>query len=358
MLVLAVMAPPGGGARTALTPAAVRPAPVYGSQLQDAGIAGHAAEGHVELSYRPVPVRLADGQTVTLRKPRVRVGNLAYGPMARAVRLSPRIATAMIGLGLLEQIGATDIVTASDPFDQDGDGISGRPRWLTTANGGLRLGRFGWKAGAADLRTQAAAAFSLDIGLSTHLFTAGSGDCTAAQLACQRAPDGGEPATGEPEISDKILGLVTFYSRHLAVPLRRHATDPAVLAGKAIFHTSGCAACHRPHFVTQGQLGESALAGQPIWPYSDLLLHDMGPDLADGLAEGDASGQEWRTPPLWGLGLAQTVNPRAGFLHEGRARTVLEAILWHGGEATAARTAVTALSAPDREHLLAFLTSL
>jgi len=133
MLVLAVMAPPGG-ARTALTPAAVRPAPVYGSQLQDAGIAGHAAEGHVELSYRPVPVRLADGQTVTLRKPRVRVGNLAYGPMARAVRLSPRIAPAMIGLGLLEQIGATDIVTASDPFDQDGDGISGRPRWLTTAS--------------------------------------------------------------------------------------------------------------------------------------------------------------------------------------------------------------------------------
>ena len=127
---------------------------------------------------------------------------------------------------------------------------------------------------------------------------------------------------------------------------------------KAIFHTSGCAACHRPHFVTQGQLGESALAGQPIWPYSDLLRHDMGPDLADGLAEGDASGQEWRTPPLWGLGLVQTVNPRAGFLHDGRARTVLEAILWHGGEATAARTAVTALSAPDREHLLAFLTSL
>ena len=133
MLVLAVMAPPGG-ARTALTPAAVRPAPVYGSQLQDAGIAGHAAEGHVELSYRPVPVWLADGQTVTLRKPRVRVGNLAYGPMARAVRLSPRIAPAMIGLGLLEQIGATDIVTASDPFDQDGDGFSGRPRWLTTAS--------------------------------------------------------------------------------------------------------------------------------------------------------------------------------------------------------------------------------
>ena len=132
---------------------------------------------------------------------------------------------------------------------------------------------------------------------------------------------------------------MTFYSRHLLFLLCCHATNPAVLAGKAIFHTRGCAACHRPHFVIQRQPGESAPAGQLIWPYCDLLLHDMGPDLANGLAEGDASGQEWRTPPLWGLGLLQTVNPRAGFLHDGRARTVLEVILWHGGEAIAAWTA-------------------
>ena len=280
---LGIPAPEGG-----------RPAPVYGVQFQDAGIAGHAAEGRVELSYRPVPARLADGQ-VTLRQPTVRLVDLAYGPMAPEVRLSPRVAPAMIGLGLLEQISAADILAASDPLDQDGDGISGRPRWLKAATGDQRLGRLA-EGGAATLRDQAAAAFSLDIGMSTRLFSADFGDCTQAQAACRRAPDGGDPARGGPEISEKILDLVTFYSRHLAVPLRRHATDPAVLTGKAIFHSVGCAACHRPHFVTQGQTGETALAGQSIWP-SAIFCSSLGKGLADGLPEGRPAARVAAPPP-------------------------------------------------------------
>lgn len=189
------------------------------------------------------------------------------------------------------------------------------------------------------------------MGLTTSLLPAD--DCTTAQAACQQMPNGGSP-----EVSDNILASVLFYSRNLAVPQRRQVDAPQVLKGKALFHQAGCASCHAPKFITRADAAEPELASQTIRPYSDLLLHDMGPGLADQRPEFLASGQEWRTPPLWGIGLTQQVSGHTQFLHDGRARNLLEAIFWHGGEAQAARDAVSHFSRDEREALLAFLNSL
>jgi CxxC motif-containing protein (DUF1111 family) len=187
---------------------------------------------------------------------------------------------------------------------------------------------------------------------------AAAGDCTAGQPDCLAAPDGNSAQHDGLEASAEMLQLITFYSRNLAVPARRGVDDPQVLAGKRVFYDSGCVTCHRPKYVTQrDSLGEEQ-SFQLIWPYSDLLLHDMGEGLADNRPEAGASGREWRTAPLWGIGLTEVVNGHSRFLHDGRARDLLEAILWHGGEAAAARQRVVALPAAEREALLAFLRSL
>jgi CxxC motif-containing protein (DUF1111 family) len=215
------------------------------------------------------------------------------------------------------------------------------------------LGRFGLKAGQPTIRAQAAAAFSGDIGISTTLHPDGWGECTAAEADCRTAPDGGAP-----EADDTVLDLVTFYSRNLAVPARRDLDDPQVLEGKRVFYAAGCPACHTPKFVTDRLEDRPEQSFQLIWPYTDLLLHDMGEGLADHRPEGRATGTEWRTAPLWGIGLTETVTGRASFLHDGRARTLLEAILWHGGEAQASRDAVAALPKAERDALIRFLESL
>lgn len=340
-------------------PEGARPDPTYGSQLQDAAIAGHAAEGRIAVRWSTETVRLADGTTVDLRRPVYTATDLAYGPLAADVRLSPRLPSPLIGLGLLEAIHPGDILAAADPDDRDGDGISGRPgQVVDPATGQPVLGRFGWKAAEPDLRTQTASAFSADLGLSTSLFPSPGGDCTDAEAACLQAPHGAQPRFGDVEVPDDVLDLVTFYVATLAVPARRNAGDPQVLAGKQVFTEVGCADCHRPKFVTRRDAALPQLAFQLIWPYTDLLLHDMGEGLADDRPEGGADGREWRTPPLWGIGLTGTVAGRTEFLHDGRARSLLEAILWHGGEAQAARERVMALDCRDREALLAFLNSL
>lgn len=334
----------------------VIPEPTYGGQLQNFSVQGLPAEGQMHIDYTEQPVTLADGTVVSLRLPRYSVTHLAYGPLHPETLLSPRIAPPMIGLGLLEAIPEDAILAHADPDDTDKDGISGRPnRVWSMARQQLLLGRFGWKAGQPSVLEQSAGAFNGDMGISTPLLTANSGDCTAVQVDCLHAPHGGDPAL---EVSQKVLDLVDFYSRNLAVPARRKLDDPTVLHGKRVFYESGCTGCHTPKFVTRRDAERPEQSFQLIWPYSDLLLHDMGEGLADHRPEAQADGREWRTPPLWGIGLTETVSGHTHFLHDGRARNLLEAILWHGGEAEAARQRVVALNRADREALLAFLNSL
>ncbi len=335
-----------------------RPDPTYGGQLQTFGIPGHRAEGQMTIAYAETPVTLAGGEVVSLRAPTYGIRDLAYGPTAPDLQLSPRVAPQMIGLGLLEAIPAADILAFEDTDDADGDGISGRAnRVWSEEHGRVMLGRFGWKAGQPTIREQSASAFSGDIGISTALLPEGWGECTEPQAACRAAPDG-RSADGGPEADDTVLDLVTFYGRNLAVPARRDPGDGQVLRGKRVFHEAGCAACHRPKFVTARLDDQPEQSFQLIWPYTDLLLHDMGPGLADDRPEARATGSEWRTAPLWGVGLTETVTGKASFLHDGRARTLLEAVLWHGGEAQAARDAVVALPKADRDALIRFLESL
>ncbi|HAD86608.1 MAG TPA: thiol oxidoreductase [Rhodospirillaceae bacterium] len=343
----------------------VVPEPTYGTQLQDFAIQGIAPEGRMHITYSEETVTLADGTTVSLRRPVYTVTDLGYGPLHPDVMISPRVANPMIGLGLLEMIDEADIRAGADPEDRDGDGISGRVQvtWDREA-GRAVLGRFGWKAGEPTVRQQSAHAFSGDIGISTPPAPAHWGDCTAAQTACRTAPDGGttpdaaNPTADGMEASEKVLSLVSFYAQNLAVPQRRDVDAPQVLAGKKVFYESGCTSCHRPKFVTRRDPAQKEKSFQLIWPYSDMLLHDMGEGLADHRPEGLANGREWRTPPLWGIGLTKTVSGHTFFLHDGRARNLLEAILWHGGEAAAARDTVKTMTTKDREALLAFLNSL
>ncbi|WP_138468981.1 di-heme oxidoredictase family protein [Poseidonocella sp. HB161398] len=338
---------------------ATAPDPVYGFQLQDLGNRGLKAEYRMEIAYEEVPVALSDGETASLRRPAYAASELGYGPLHAQAMLSPRVAPPMTGLGLLEAIPEADILARADPGDADGDGISGRPSYVPSLEAGRpMLGRFGWKAGSPTVRQQTAEALSNDIGISSPLFPHHWGDCTEAQTACRAAPDGGDPGQGGHEIDAGALDLVTFYARNLAVPARRGLGEAEVLRGKQVFHETGCIACHVPKFVTARIDGQPEQSFQLIWPYSDLLLHDMGEGLADHRPEGRATGREWKTPPLWGIGLAQQVSRDAAFLHDGRARSLLEAILWHGGEAQPHRDAVIAMPKPDRDALIAFLESL
>jgi CxxC motif-containing protein (DUF1111 family) len=339
---------------------ATSPDPVYGGQLQDLAAPGLAPEGRMDVSWQETPVTLADGTLVSLRAPTYAFDDPAYGAAAEGLLLSPRVAPQMIGLGLLEAIPAADILALADPDDADGDGISGRPQIVPSVEFGVpMLGRFGLKAGAPTVREQSAGAFAGDMGLSTALHPDPWGDCTEGQPACTAAPHGQEPGTRDGlEVDGESLDLVTFYSRNLGVPERRNVDDPAVLRGKALFHEAGCASCHMPKHVTHRLDGQPEQSFQLIWPYTDLLLHDMGPGLADNRPEGRATGAEWKTPPLWGIGLTETVSGHTQFLHDGRARSLLEAILWHDGEAKAPRDAVAAMSTEDRMALLSFLGSL
>ena len=352
---------PGGTGPTGISDyLSTLPDATYGGQLQGQASPGLPAEGHLHITYTDLPVTFADGTPVTLRSPAYTITDLANGPLDPATRISPRLAPQMIGLGLLEAIPAQEILARADPDDRDGDGISGRANVVISAEYGVpMLGRFGHKAGAATIRDQSAAAFSGDMGLSTPLHPDPWGDCTTAQTACRAAPDGQEPGQrGGLEVDRQSLDLVTFYARNLAVPERRNMAEPQVLNGKNIFHHLGCAGCHAPKSVTNRLKDQPEQSFQLIWPYTDLLLHDMGAGLADNRPEARATGTEWRTAPLWGIGLTAQVSGTTEFLHDGRAKTLMEAILWHGGEAQASRDAVLSLPNPDRDALIAFLESL
>ncbi|WP_318458791.1 di-heme oxidoreductase family protein [Photobacterium leiognathi] len=330
----------------------VIPEPTYGDQLQDFALPDAKPEGKIALTYTDVPVTFADGEVITLRKPNLSITDLNYGPIADDVMLSARIAPPMIGLGLLEHIPEQTLKRFVAEQAAENKGVSGKLNqvWDVRANKTV-TGRFGWKAGQPNLMQQNAAAFNGDIGLTNALFE--QENCTDKQTICAELPNGGKH-----EASEKVLTFVEFYSQHLAVPARRNINDPQVMKGEKLFADIGCQSCHRTQIKTAKVSERPALSEQMINPYTDLLLHDMGEGLADNRPEFLANGQEWRTPPLWGLGYTEEVNGHTNFLHDGRARSVMEAVLWHGGEAQTSRDKVLQLSKSDRQALVAFLDSL
>ncbi|GAA0795023.1 di-heme oxidoredictase family protein [Marinobacterium sediminicola] len=342
-----------------LKPQGVKPEPTYGTQLQTFAVGGLKAEAHLRLEYRTHSVELNGGERVELRQPIYQLANPGYGHFHPQTQISPRLAPAMIGLGLLELIPEADLLAREDPLDRDNDGISGRAnRILLNQHDQPRLGRFGWKAGQPDLRQQNASALNNDIGISNPDSPFPSGDCTTAQYDCLNAPNGNTTAQDGLEASAVMMDMLLFYTRHLAPPPRHHAEAAAVKAGEQLFSAIGCSRCHTPAHRTGSAADRPALSNRLIWPYTDLLLHDMGTGLADGRSEFAADGQEWRTPPLWGLGLHRTVSGERALLHDGRARNLTEAILWHGGEAKAARERFRELTPQQRTQLISFLESL
>ncbi|WP_025897647.1 di-heme oxidoreductase family protein [Sneathiella glossodoripedis] len=332
------------------------PEPTYGTQLQDLAIPGVPAEGKMKITYTEIKVALSGGEVISLRKPEYSIIEKKYGPLHPDVLISPRIAPPMVGLGLLEAIHDADILQQADPDDVDLDGISGRVSWVGYEH--KKIGRFGWKASTASVLQQSADAFAGDIGISTPRAMRPWGDCTSLQTQCLNQPTGVQKNLGDSEAPDPVLELVTFYSSNLAVPIRRRVANTSVLSGKKEFYEIGCVKCHRPKFVTSKKAVQKEHRFQLIWPYTDLLLHDMGEGLADGRPVGSASRREWRTAPLWGIGLTKLVNGHTYFLHDGRARNLTEAILWHGGEAENSRQAFIELPPERRKNLIQFLESL
>ena len=330
----------------------VVPEPNYGDQLNGHAVHDVPPEGRVVVTYEEIPGAFEDGEPYSLRNPTYTFTDLNYGPMHPETLKSPRVAPAMVGLGLLEAVSEQTLMGLADPDDANGDGISGRANRVRDR---LRqqtvLGRFGWKANQPTVAQQVAGAFLGDIGITSALFP--HENCPPTALACQRALNGGSP-----ELSGKLLGHVVFYSRTLAVPARRDWRQPEVRRGEQLFEQAQCGACHTPTLRTGRVPGLPDLSQQLIHPYTDLLLHDMGAALADGRPDFEATGSEWRTPPLWGIGLVETVNRHTYFLHDGRARNLAEAILWHGGEAEASKEHFRHLPRVDREALLQFLRSL
>lgn len=324
----------------------------YGGQLQDLSVSGVPTEGQISITYTEIPGMFPDGELFSLRQPMVSVTSFGYGSMDPSTLFSPRVAQQMVGLGLLETINESDILSHADEEDINSDGISGRPNYVwnfrTTST---ELGRFGWKANQPDLYQQTCGAFLGDIGITSWLFP--NENCTSVQLDCSGSPSGGTP-----EIETSDLEKVVLYCQTLAVPARRNWDNQHVLKGKQLFTQIGCANCHTPKFTTGVNSSIPSLSNQLIRPYTDLLLHDMGEGLSDNRPDFLATGNEWRTQPLWGLGLISTVNGHTQLLHDGRARSIKEAILWHGGEAHSSKNKFMALDAASRNYLIQFLESL
>ncbi|MFV7236074.1 di-heme oxidoredictase family protein [Flavobacterium sp. ZB4R12] len=325
------------------------PDPIYGGQLQDNAILGQTVEGKYMITYQSITETFTDGTTVILQKPIYQINNLGYGLLANNVQISPRVASQMIGLGLLEAVPESTILSFAT--NNNSDGISGKANYVyDVASNSQKLGRFGWKANQPSIRQQVAGAFLGDMGITTSLFP---NENIPAGVDATTIPNGGTP-----EISDLNLNRVVLYSSTLAVPARRNYSNQNVLKGKKTFETIGCTNCHIPKIQTGNTHPIAALRNQTIRPFTDLLLHDMGEGLADNTPDFLATGNEWRTPPLWGIGLIQTVNNHTNLLHDGRAKNLEEAILWHGGEGQNAKNKYKQLSAKDRNDLLSFINSL
>jgi len=337
---------PGDGAH-----GAPNPHPAYGAQLQNEGILGRVPpEGDPRLRWEPRSVAMADGETVRLRAPVLDLRRVSFGPLGKNVMTSARVAPPLVGVGLLDAVPDDEIRAIA--ADQQRKGLRGRPNIVwDLINGREALGRFGYKANQPSVEQQIVFAYHADLGVTSRWFP--EENCTAVQLQCLAEPPGGHP-----ELPEAFLHPVLFYARALSVPARRGVAEAQVKRGEALFATAGCDGCHLPTLQTGEYVPLPALSHQIIHPYTDLLLHDMGDALADGRPDFHAGPRDWRTAPLWGLGLSQTVNGNGTLLHDGRARDVTEAILWHGGEALASREAFRNMPKPEREALIAFLRSL
>jgi CxxC motif-containing protein (DUF1111 family) len=322
------------------------PDPNYGDQLQPYGILGVADEGTPSVTYSEEPGHYDDGEAYSLRRPAYTIGSLGFGPLPSGIMMSPRLAPQVIGLGLLEAIDESTIVGFAKMN-------GGTPNYVwDDRNQKLALGRFGWKANQPSLEQQVLAAARNDIGITNSLYT--TKNCPPLQTACANAP----PSLTQPNLEPlKEMGIIV-HGLGLAVPARRNLSDATALHGEQLFTRIGCASCHIPKLTTGTLPGWPELSHETIRPFTDLLLHDMGPGLADGRPDFAASGSQWRTPPLWGLGLVQPIDGHLFLIHDGRARGFAEAILWHGGQAQAAESAFRALSRADRAALIAFLSSL
>ena len=312
-------------------------------------------EATLSVRWRTLRGTFADGTPYELLAPAYEVDQPATRALLGNVQLSTRVAPPLLGLGLLEAIPAEVILERADPDDRDGDGISGRANRVPhPVTGETVLGRFGWKADQPTLETQVALAFREDIGITNGIHPDES--CTESQLACRGLRTGAD-APHNVEIGDDLFDYVVDFAANIALPPAGEWTS-AVRLGSEIFREAGCDSCHRPGYTT----GESAhgehLARQAIRPYTDLLLHDMGEGLADRTGDGGPGDPEWRTPPLWGLGLARHITGSESYLHDGRARTIAEAILWHGGEAAEAREEFRSMDKERRAALEAFVRAL
>jgi CxxC motif-containing protein (DUF1111 family) len=340
------------------------PHPSYGDQLQNRGTEDRVpAEGRAVIHYREQEMIFADGEKRMLRSPRVTMHDLQFGDLGPETMMSVRVAPQVVGLGLLEAVPESailDFAKAQEKF-----GLAGHPNYVWDIENERRvIGRFGWKANQPSLRQQTAAAFNGDIGATSFLFP--EKNCPPVQKQCVELPSaskcGGQGGctgnTFRPEVNPSRLTNITFYLQTLSVPARRAVSDPEVQRGESLFATLRCATCHLPEMRTGSKAFIPAAANLTIRPYTDLLLHDMGEELADGRPDFEASGQEWRTAPLWGIGLVRAVNGKVSLLHDGRARDVTEAILWHGGQAKESGQAFRALSRPERDALVKFVESL
>ncbi|MEM6512931.1 MAG: di-heme oxidoredictase family protein [Pseudomonadota bacterium] len=340
------------------------PDSVYGQQLHPMatfsdGItaavsiaAYHPGEGRLLADSGSRDIRLPDGTTLKLRDPQFAIQANHAGHQFD--EFSVRIAPSLAGMGLLEAISVSQIEALEDPDDSNGDGISGRIHWVQDPGGQTLAGRYGWKAEQASVRSQTAAAFVQDIGITNPLYR--YQNCAPTQTRCAEQLDGADPVEGV-EIESYLFDRVVHFTSNIAPPTAGEMT-PAVRRGWSTFRKVGCDGCHTPSYDVEVSTKDGTTVVNTIWPYTDLLLHDMGDELADTLLTGDATANEWRTPPLWGLGRALQINPKTGLLHDGRARTITEAIAWHGGEADASRQRFLELSATDREALVAYVLAL
>jgi CxxC motif-containing protein (DUF1111 family) len=322
--------------------------PGYGLQLQDKAVYGKSPECKVNINYTYQTYYFDDGEAYELRAPVYTLSNL-YTPIAGTYMLSPRLAPPMFGLGLLEAVPESEIVAFADPNDSNGDGIKGNANYVWDAvTQSMQLGRFGWKANTASILTQVATAFNQDMGITTSLLP-------VENSFGQSQYDG---LKDDPELPDSLLNAVKFYAQTLGVPARRNVTDATVKRGEQLFILAKCANCHKQTLTTGVSVAFPSVSNQVIHPYTDMLVHDMGPGLADNRPDYKAGPQDWRTAALWGVGLFTTVNSPGYYLHDGRARTITEAIMWHGGEAAPSQAYFSHLPKADRTAMLAFLNSL
>lgn len=322
-----------------------KPVPGFGRQLQVKSVLGYEPEGNVTISYETIYGTYPDGTSYSLVRPDYNIS----GRIGSGFLYSPRVAPFVFGTGLLEAIKESDIITLADENDDNQDGVSGRPNFVwNVREETFEIGRFGWKANTPTLLQQLAAAYVNDIGITSPYFPI---ENCADGTQCDTTGD-------DPEIDQLTLDMVEIYLQTLAVPSRRNYNDADVKRGKILFKQAGCNSCHTTTFTTGTHKSVPELSNQKIHPYTDLLLHDMGDELADGRPDFMADGNEWRTPPLWGIGLVTVVNGHTNFLHDGRARNLEEAILWHFGEGEKSREKFMNLSKNDRSALIKFLNSL